>query len=215
MLSKTIRRSRNLNAAAQRLCPFSNVSCKWTKAKTYQNLRGNVKGEAVSLNPEAYYSPAFTIAEENQLWKKSWFAAAHCQSVKNVGDTHVVDVADQSYIVTRDKDMKIRAFHNACRHRGARLCKTSKNRRRISCKYHKWTYKLDGSLVATPFFKKQEIDKKDYGLQQVHAEEFAGLVWVNASESKTVAPVREMFGDVADVLDAINMQDFNLVDEKD
>jgi len=216
MLSKLTRRTRNL-LATQRLCPFSqNTISKWSKAETYKNLRGNIRGEATSLNPEAYYSPAFTLAEENQLWKKSWFAAAHCQSLKNVGDTHVVDVADQSYILTRDKDMKVRAFHNACRHRGARLCKTgSKNRKRISCPYHRWTYKLDGELVGTPFFKDQEIEKKDYGLLTVHAEEFAGLVWINASESKTVAPVREAYGDMTDIMDALNMQDFNLLEEKD
>ena len=48
----------------------------------------------------------------------------------------------------RDRAGEIRAFHNVCRHRGSRICKTEQgNAHRLVCPYHRWTYELDGALV--------------------------------------------------------------------
>ena len=64
------------------------------------------------------------------------------------GDFFTYKVGSRSVIVVRDQDGEIRAFHNVCRHRGSRICKTEQgNAHRFVCPYHRWTYELDGALV--------------------------------------------------------------------
>ena len=54
--------------------------------------------------------------------------------------------------VIRQADGSLRAFVNACRHRGATLLagKGEGGMRRVVCPYHGWTYENDGKLVQRP-----------------------------------------------------------------
>ena len=53
-------------------------------------------------------------------------------------------------LVVRDNDLKVRAFINACRHRGMKVASGQGCKRTFSCPYHGWTYNLDGSLRGVP-----------------------------------------------------------------
>ena len=54
-------------------------------------------------------------------------------------------------LVVRDEDGVLRAYRNVCRHRGSRLLSGSGQcKAAIRCRYHGWTYRLDGSLIGVP-----------------------------------------------------------------
>ena len=59
-------------------------------------------------------------------------------------------VGDVPLLLVRDGDGVVRAFVNACRHRGAPVAQGSGSGRRLSCPYHGWTYDLDGRLTGVP-----------------------------------------------------------------
>ena len=51
----------------------------------------------------------------------------------------------------RGEDGGLRAFLNVCRHRGAQLCPAERGQTRtLQCRYHAWTYGLDGRLLRAP-----------------------------------------------------------------
>ena len=81
----------------------------------------------------------------------SWQIVCHVNSIPRAGDYETFDLGPESVLVLRDRDGSIRAFHNVCRHRGARLLDGAGNcPATITCPYHGWSYRHDGSLIGVP-----------------------------------------------------------------
>lgn len=117
-------------------------------------------------------------------------------------------------LVTRSAEREVRAFMNVCRHRGALLCPEGDPVQggRIVCRYHAWTYALDGSLTGIP---RQEtfpgIDKKEHHLTSLPCVEAGGFIWVGLDPQHDVdfATVR---GEVEQDLDAIGLANMTIFD---
>jgi Rieske 2Fe-2S family protein len=74
--------------------------------------------------------------------------------------------------------MSLRAFHNVCRHRGARLCNPGSGAfTRLVCPYHQWTYNRRGELVNNKHMG-EDFDRSKFGLKPVHVESLAGLIFI-------------------------------------
>ena len=110
----------------------------------------------------------------------SWQFVCHQNQVREAGDFATLDLWRDSIIVMRGKDGDLRAFQNACRHRGAKLLDGEGTcKHRITCPYHAWSYQLDGRLAAVPSEKTfPGIDKAQLGLKELELEVFCGLVFV-------------------------------------
>ena len=82
-------------------------------------------------------------------------------------------------VVARGKDGQVRAFINACRHRGMQVASGSGRAHAFVCPYHAWSYGLDGSLKSIPGEEAfPGLAIKDHGLVEVSAMEKGGLVYV-------------------------------------
>jgi phenylpropionate dioxygenase-like ring-hydroxylating dioxygenase large terminal subunit len=91
-------------------------------------------------------------------------------------------------VAVRSSDGTVRVFRNACRHRGVQLVDGTGCKKALSCKYHAWTYGLDGQLRGVPHeYGFPTLDKSKYGLVPVHAVERHGLVFVNQDISGSKA----------------------------
>ena len=125
-------------------------------------------------------SPAFFELEREAIFKRSWLNVGRVEELPKAGSyvTREIAAARTSIILVRDREGRIRAFHNICRHRGNKLVwqdfpqeETSGSCRQFTCKYHGWRYGLDGELTfvqqESEFF---DLDKADYPLVAVHCE---------------------------------------------
>ena len=70
--------------------------------------------------------------------------------IPNAGDHVERDVFGVPLFAVRDHDGRARVFRNACRHRGLALVEGPGSARALVCRYHGWTYRLDGSLAHVP-----------------------------------------------------------------
>ena len=182
----------------------------YTREETYRKTRAPVE-LAVTLIPEAYTSREFYEIEQERLFAASWVAVGCVSQVREPGEVLVAEVAGRSVIVTRNRDGELRAFHNVCRHRGAKLLDAGCGAvRRIRCPYHSWTYDLDGECLGTPLFEGSDIpedqrgvfdmsdvkhfDKADYGLIPVRVESWGFLVFINLDLE--AAPLSRQLGDL-------------------
>jgi Rieske 2Fe-2S family protein len=112
------------------------------------------------------------------VFATSWIFAATEAEIPDAGDYVTVDFGPHSVIVIRDDEEKIGAFHNVCRHRGARLLVDREGSvGNIVCAYHQWTYGTDGSLrfAESP---PPGFDPSCFGLRSVHARSVAGLIFI-------------------------------------
>ena len=107
--------------------------------------------KAQGLPNECYTSKEYLEVERERIFKDKWTVIGVGSSVPKSGDAIPYNLLGIPLIILRDKENKIRVFHNVCSHRGFKLLSQScylKNV--IRCPYHSWTYNFDGKLVATP-----------------------------------------------------------------
>jgi phenylpropionate dioxygenase-like ring-hydroxylating dioxygenase large terminal subunit len=160
-----------------------------------------------------YINPELTDIEYELLIRPSWQFACHVNQLKQPGDFATLDMMRDSVIVMRGKDGVIRAFSNACRHRGSKLLDGAGScRARITCPYHGWSYGLDGRLAAIPSEKSfPGIDKAEFGLKPVELEILLGLVFVRVTGSGP--SLAEMWGDFVEVARPYRLEEMEPVDQ--
>jgi phenylpropionate dioxygenase-like ring-hydroxylating dioxygenase large terminal subunit len=95
------------------------------------------------------------------------------------------DAAGTPILAVRGSDGRARAFRNACRHRGTQLVAGSGCGKAFVCRYHGWTYDLDGALRHVPHEHGfPGLDKATRGLVPVETIERGGVVFVTQDEPR-------------------------------
>jgi len=144
-----------------------------------------------------YNHPEMTRLELERVLLPSWRMLCHVSSLRHAGDYVTLDVGPESVLALRDRDGQIRAFHNVCRHRGARLLDGAGNcPGAITCPYHGWSYRHDGALLglaARDTFP--GLDKAEHGLRPVRTESAFGFVFVALAGNPP--PVAQAWGSMA------------------
>jgi phenylpropionate dioxygenase-like ring-hydroxylating dioxygenase large terminal subunit len=153
--------------------------------------------ETEPLPAWTYLNAELLELEYERVILPSWQFVCHQNQVREAGDFATLDLWRDSIIVMRGKDGVLRAFQNACRHRGAKLLDGDGTcKHRITCPYHAWSYQLDGRLAAVPSEKTfPGLDKSQLGLKELELEVFCGLVFVRiAGDGPSIA---EQWGELA------------------
>ena len=132
---------------------------------------------------DIYWQPEFYAREMVAIFKRTWLCMGRIEQVAKVGDFFVKRIPTfiLSVWVVRDKDHKLRAFHNVCQHRGNLVeRRTSGNCQAFTCPFHAWTYSLDGKLTGVPdaegFYG---LDKAAKGLTPMALEIWEGFIFIN------------------------------------
>ena len=149
--------------------------------------------DALALPGWIYRDPEFFEREREAVFRNSWQVVCHLSDIPQPGDFHTFEFLGESLAVVRTEDGGVRAFHNVCRHRAARLLDGARGHcgRRITCPYHAWTYALDGRLVAVPNREAfSGLDTARHGLATLEHEVFLGFVFVRLAPG--LPSVREM-----------------------
>lgn len=155
----------------------------------------NYEPEAKRISTDRYTSPEYAARERQQIWMRTWQAVAREDEIANPGDWKEYRLFDQSFLVVRGKDQRVRAFVNACTHRGNALCtEKSGHNARFTCPYHLWSFNLEGQLagVGRPDLV-GALDKSQHGLVAVSADTFGGFVFLNPDPE--AQPLRDYLGD--------------------
>ena len=144
--------------------------------------------EASGLPNQAYWSDEWLKLEQQRVFQRSWVFAGAGAQIPNVGDIKPIEIGGAPLIVVRGSDNAIRVFHNVCRHRGARLVSEPCKKTVFTCPYHRWSYALDGKLLARPHFfgaDRHDVPKNGGGplldLIQVRCDVWNDCIFVNVS----------------------------------
>ena len=138
-------------------------------------------GNGYQLPPEAYYQQDWFALEARQLFRRTWNFVGETRDLQGAGAYLTADIGGAPIIVVRDGDGELRAYHNVCRHRGAKLLDGSGHCAAIVCPYHRWRYDLDGALSNVPQQAAEfaDLEISEWGLLPAAIAEWAGLVFVN------------------------------------
>jgi choline monooxygenase len=134
-----------------------------------------------ALSPHLYLDPEILPIEDERIFSRSWQFAGHVAQTLEPGSYITASAGSQPVLVVRDDEGSLRAFRNVCRHRGSRLLSGSGEcKKAIRCRYHGWTYRMDGDLIGVPEGRQiPNLDKSALGLFPAGVEVLCGLVFVN------------------------------------
>jgi phenylpropionate dioxygenase-like ring-hydroxylating dioxygenase large terminal subunit len=154
-----------------------------------------------------YTDAAFAALEFKRLWSRVWQAAARLDEIPEAGDFTVYTIGDQAVLLVRVDVSTVKAYPNACPHRGTALgdgCGTFKNGK-IICPFHGWRWDLTGKnefVLERQEFRDGQLHASDIALKQLRVELFAGFVFINFDSNPVpfdefIAPVRQILEGLA------------------
>jgi choline monooxygenase len=142
------------------------------------------EGEAWREPVEHYVDPE-RFAEELRMLRSSPSVFVPSATIPNPGDHVERIVFGVPLFAVRDRDGHAHVFRNACRHRGASLVEGSGRSLALVCRYHGWTYHLDGSLAHVPHRDGfPDLDGSSRGLVAVASSEVDGLIVIDGVEPR-------------------------------
>jgi phenylpropionate dioxygenase-like ring-hydroxylating dioxygenase large terminal subunit len=153
---------------------------------------------------ERYYDPDFFQMEGDLLWPRVWQMACRLEEIPQAHDFTEYEILDQSIVVVRTEDLGVRAFQNACRHRGVRVVEgTGTCESGFICPFHGWCYGPDGKNSFVPqskTFAVHNLSPEDLNLTPVRCEVWGGCAWINLDDD--APPLRQCIEPFATILDA-------------
>ncbi len=129
---------------------------------------------------DRYISKAWHDREVEKVWRKTWQLACRVEEIPNVGDHIIYEIVNDALIVVRSSPSEIKAYVNACLHRGTQLRKEAGSVKQFRCPFHGWTWNLDGKLTELPSaWDFPQVDRREACLPEAKVGVWAGFVFVN------------------------------------
>jgi len=145
--------------------------------------RIDAQATRTALDQVFYTSEDIYQRDIEKIFLRSWIYAGHLSEVSRVGDWFLFEMAGESVIIVRSGENEINALLNVCRHRGSRIClEESGCSRKLVCRYHGWSYSLDGSLYSAAHMP-DDFDHTEIKLKKIHSEVLEGMIYINFSET--------------------------------
>lgn len=132
-----------------------------------------------------YFEKDFHDQEVEKVWRKTWQWACRLEDIPNVGDHIVYDIVHDSVLVVRTgpNPEDIRAYINACLHRGTLLRTEGGCVKQFRCPFHGFTWDLDGCLTNIPqAWDFEHINQDDFHLPEIQVGTWGGFVFINFDE---------------------------------
>jgi nitrite reductase/ring-hydroxylating ferredoxin subunit len=158
-----------------------------------QESRGNFDFDEAPI--DIYISREWHELEKQKLWKRVWQLACREEHLPEVGDHIVYEIAGLSYLVIRSAPDEIRAFPNACLHRGRQLKDYAGTCSEIRCSFHAMTWELNGDLKRIPApWEFEHVDPEQFKLPQARVGVWEGFVFINPDPE--AEPLESFLGDL-------------------
>lgn len=149
------------------------------------------------ISTERYTSAEFAKLENEKMWPNVWQFVAREEELPNPGDLVVFENAGRSYIIVRQLDGGVRAFHNVCLHRGRKLRTESGSAEHLQCPFHGFTWNNDGSLKEVPCsWDFEHLEPKELSLPELRLERWQGFIMT--TENADIPDFKTWLGPVAE-----------------
>ena len=149
-----------------------------------------------------YSDPSIYAIERELVFRQGWIYVGLTDKLTKTGDYFTAEVGDIPIVVTRDGEGNIGGLVNACLHRLHPIASGEGCSRLLQCKYHGWTYGLDGALKTAPRSQHEPgFDKKAMQLPTVRVEAFGRFLFANVDPE---APsLHDYLADAPGLVDAL------------
>lgn len=128
-----------------------------------------------------FHEQRFHDLEVEHIWKKCWQMACREDDIPEIGDHLLYKIANLEFIITRSGENEFKAFHNACPHRGRRICEhDGKTAKMFRCPFHGWSWGIDGKMKElTCEWDFPGVRETEGDLSQAKVANWGGFIFIN------------------------------------
>ncbi|MGI9601903.1 MAG: aromatic ring-hydroxylating oxygenase subunit alpha [Acidimicrobiales bacterium] len=158
------------------------------------------------ISAERYTSRQWHERETERLWRRVWQFACREEHIPEVGDHVVYEIVRDSYLVIRTAPDEIKAYPNACLHRGRQLKDHDGRCSEIRCRFHGFAWKLDGTLQDIPAdWDFPHVEPAEFSLPEVRVDTWGGFVFINPDPD--AEPLADFLGGIVDHFEIWDLAD--------
>ena len=167
---------------------------------------------AATIPARLYNDPVYLELERERIFANTWQLVGRVDQVAEHGAFITADVGKDSIVVLRDGDT-LRGFHNVCLHRAGPVASGCGKRNTLQCRYHGWTYRLDGSLLKAPEMEETcNFAAADMHLVPVKVAQWGPLVFANVNGK--APPLLDILEDIPARVAPFKCEDMHYVTSK-
>jgi choline monooxygenase len=134
---------------------------------------------AATIPARLYNDPVYLELERERVFAHTWQLVGRAEEVSEPGRYFTAEIGDDSIVVVNDGGT-LRGFHNVCLHRAGPVAQGCGRRNTLQCRYHGWTYALDGTLKRAPEMEGVEgFRPEEMRLVPVQVARWGPLVFAN------------------------------------
>ncbi len=173
--------------------------------KLAKHLKIAQPDNAHTLPASLYTDPQYLTQEFKKIFENTWQLIGHESQLKKSGDQLVAQVGCIPIVAVRTQTGQLKAFHNVCRHRAGPVAVENNNNKVLRCKYHGWTYTLDGELRSAPEMETTpNFDVCQYHLPQAKITTWQGFVFVCIN--KDAPAIETVFKNIKETIAPIDLK---------
>jgi choline monooxygenase len=150
---------------------------------------------ASTIPARLYVDPEYLAIEEEKIFGRTWQLVGRVDQLAESGEYITAEIGPEGIVVVRDGDT-LRGFHNICLHRAGPVAQGCGKRKTLQCRYHGWTYRLDGSLLRAPEME----EASDFTADAMHLMPVQVATWgplVFANLDREAPPLEHFFDDIS------------------
>lgn len=157
------------------------------------------------IPPQSYSDPAVFRREAAEIFAKCWIFVGFTDDLGQPDDFITAEIAGTS-VVVQNFGGALRALHNVCTHRYAKIQLEPCGNRKLHCPYHGWVFNREGALVGVPgnaeFFGFDKTDKERLSLRRFEVATRGRFVFVRLEPGGP--SLDEYLGDYGPMLDHLS-----------
>ncbi|AWQ03681.1 Rieske [2Fe-2S] domain protein [Bordetella bronchiseptica MBORD675] len=138
------------------------------------------------VDVDIYTSQQIFDDELKNIFAKTWKFACHESEIPNLGDYRALNHAGIPVFVIRGEDGSVRAFVNACPHRGSKLVTDVRgNAKNLTCFFHLWTFDDKGrciEITREDGYAQSGVCKGKQGLRRIRCHNKFGMLFINLDD---------------------------------
>ena len=141
-------------------------------------------GQGAIELPAQWYCQGQPFQEERQkLFAPAWQLLGRASVLRQTGDYLCANLAGWPLLVLVNGEGKPAAFHNVCRHQRMGVVEIGAgSASALRCKYHGWTYDLDGRFTsAPPVVAPADPSSAENSLERISLAIWHGLAFVSVT----------------------------------
>ncbi len=183
--------------------------------KNHLAKKSDLAEEEITVLAKFFFDEQHFILEKEALFLKSPQPVAFSSEVSEPNSYLALDILNFPVVLTRDHEGTLRAFINACAHRGAKVATGKGKNRRLTCEFHGWSYGMDGKLTGRPQESCFSSDKSECSLVKLAVSEECGIILVGLAENMPVRASDAGFSEIAEELTGFKLKNYRFIQRKE